>query len=521
MSILDNIHVTEGNAVAIGSAARELLHSVVAPNLGPKLHGWAQTGSEAAATATTPGDAGKTTRKKAKRQRLGGVVPDQNGGKSTEGPGQPEDAMLLRLFLSAWSLHEHAVGLMPPAAATKALTALLRLESLQDSDRGELPNDDRAGEPSPSSEEERSIFAAIGCGQVRLGTVTRAFGDRVVAPPLRYALDCTLLHELERLSRVVRRLEVGLADADSGALLSSLCAELESLLGFLLPGKQSDQSESRDDVPLDQHASARGPDQSKKNREAPPSSSTLAAAPTLNGADSAPAASDGWDGVVSNLTDRSYAAAKWRLVCQSVDLWAPLARPADCTAFLTRVLDTIETGNTIPGARASQMKPEAPFLAQGATTGAAGLGKGSLEKQIAGEMKQELALTEPLRVCTVQSSTLELLRDASFFEQAAFQEQLPGLVLNELWARVSGADAQIRAVLTSAGSSKQGQQNGERVGQGSLESATRGSLEIERAGLPGLDRCSALLRFLGRLGGGFLRPADVGRSLDVLMRAER
>ena len=144
--------------------------------------------------------------------------------------------MLLRLFLSAWSLHEHAVGLMPPAAAKKASTALLSLEASRDSDGGESPADESAGQPS--SEGERSIFAAIGCGHVRLGTVTRSFSGRSVAPPLRYALSCTVLHELERLSRAVRRLEVGLADASSGELLASLRSEIESLLRFLLSVQQ-------------------------------------------------------------------------------------------------------------------------------------------------------------------------------------------------------------------------------------------------------------------------------------------
>ncbi|GAQ84915.1 hypothetical protein KFL_002120090 [Klebsormidium nitens] len=528
VSILDNIHVTEGNAVAIGSAARQLLHSAVAPNLGPKLHAWAQSGSEAATTAAILGDIEITSRKKAKRERSNGVEPNQGRRKSEEGFEQPEDAMLLRLFLSAWSLHEHAVGLMPPAAATKASAALLSLEASRNSDRGETLADESAGHPS--SEGERSIFAAIGCGHVRLGTVTRSLGGRSVAPSLRYALDCTVLHELERLSRVVRRLEVGLADARSGELLGSLPSELESLLRFLLSVQQSDQEKSREDVILDPHASPLGPKQSEKKRKATPSSSTPAAAPPLNGSESTPATSDGWDGVVSKLTDRSYPAAKWRLVCQSVDLWAPLAGPADCTAFLERVLETIENGRGEPSAGVSQAEPETLPV-----QGTAGLEKSSLEKLIAGEVRQEVALAEPVRVCTVQASTLELLREAAFFEQAAFQAQLPHLVLDELWACASAATAQIRSrkqgpdscsaektALTSLGSSKRGQRRDEWGGREVFGSAaTRGGSEDEREELPALERCNALLKFLSRLGSGFLLPGDVGRSLDVLLRIER
>jgi hypothetical protein len=509
--ILDHIHVTEGNAVAIGTAARGILHSVVAPRLGPKLQTWSQTKS-ANQTPTFGANGHVGTGEKGRRKPAGGgLEPAQERGKAAEGVCGLEDGMLVRLFLSARSLHEHAVGLMPPPAAKKARASLLSVESSLSS---ALFSDQ---EPV---NEECSIFAAIGCGQLRLGAVIVGLKPGLGASPaLGYAVDCLVLQELERLSRLQKRLELGLRDVDSDTALAALRVETASLLQFLLPSTDSHLVDSPKHIgDIELHASSQKRNKSKKIREATPVKSKQVAATSFNSPDDVPGRSNGWDGVVSSLTEKSYGIAKWRLMCQSVDLWAPLASPEQCTAVLRNVLGTIERKDG--ESKALHLESGAPFSKRIKVESQPDLSAGGLEasvrKQIACEMTVELKLDEPPRLLTAEASTLDMLRDSAIYEQPAFQKQLPGLLLGELRALFSSAVADVRrrgplpdvesALIDLMTSSEGGNLGGEGLKEGSLGD---------------LGRCSALLRFLGQLAGGYMRPVDVGQSIAVLISMER
>lgn len=513
MSILDHIHVTEGNAVAIGTAARGILHLVVAPSLGSKLQTWSQTKSDTQ-TATSGANGHVGTREKGRRKPVGGgleLAPEV--GKAAEGVCGLEDALLVRLFLSARSLHEHAVGLMPPPAAKKARASLSSVEPFL---KSALLSDQ---EPV---NEERSIFAAIGCDQLRLGAVIVGLKPGLGASPaLGYAVDCLVLQELERLSTLKKRLELGLRDVDSDTALAALRVETAALLQFLLPSTDSHLVDSPKHIgDIEPHASGQKRNKSKRKRETTPVKSKEAAPTNFESPGDVPGRSNGWDGVVSNLTENPYGIARWRLVCQSVDLWAPLASPEQCTAVLQNVLGTIERNDG--ESKALHLESGAPVskririkVESQPDSSARGL-EASVRKQIACEMTEELNLNEAPQLLTAEASSLELLRDSAFYEQPAFQKKLPGLLLGELRALFSSAVADVRsrgplpdlksALIDLMTSSEGGNLGGEGLKEGSLRD---------------LGRCNALLRFLGQLAGGYMRPVDVGKTIAVLISMER